>query len=647
MSLSFTPPSGTKPSIRLAGSWRFFLAAAACAGVWARLSGFGERQLTVDETFSLRAAQAILEHGLPRLLDGGLYVQGLIPHYLAASSIAVFGSNDWAFRLPALLAGLALPALAYRYARQHGSAAFAACLAAAMLLSSWQIELSRFGRMYALFGCATLLFLSKLDRLDTDGGWRALYGPLGWAWATVLCHLEGALLAPLLLTPLLERSRFSNSSQRLQYGLVTGANVAAIAAFALFDFRRWGVPTPFPMGYAPPETNTLRMPESVLWGPGLDAPSGFVLTACGLGLALLWATARVKRGCLDEQGAIAVVGFAGALMHQLALAGVFAATLFARSRTGRARQRLAARLGWITAAAAVWPMAAVLAGLVPEGALGLGAWRRLLFAWPDFYASSIRPWAASYPMLGAAIVVAVAYLWVRNGKVGWRAMLAGPGGVAAYGIVCLGAVRYFYESIRYHYFLYPVLVTALGVALIQALGARRGPVAFIAVFLLSGDFDYRHIACTASPAVEFRLGPYERRADAWYARSDYLGAADALEKLGRATGSRVVIGTAEAVSHHFAGEHVRYLDRAEYPFWEQSRQRGTVEMWTGRRLLSSAEEVRRWSQGRTEVLLVRRRPGDLQELDPRTIWAERLVATHEEFLSLDGGVDIVRVELRP
>ena len=68
-------------------------------------------------------------------------------------------------------------------------------------------------------------------------------------------------------------------------------------------------------------------------------------------------------------------------------------------------------------------------------------------------------------------------------------------------------------------------------------------------------------------------------------------------------------------------------------------------MWTGRPLLSTAEELRGLSEGKREILLARRVPGDVSELDPHSIWRDRLLAAKEEFRSVDGGVDIVRVTL--
>lgn len=629
MSSSFTR-SGTREPRRLPAGWTLALAAAAAAGLWARVAGFGERGFAVDEYFFFLSAGSILEYGLPRLLDGGFYIQGLLPQYLVAASIAVFGKSEAAVRVPALLGGLALPVLTYRYVRSHGSREIAVAVAVAVLLSSWQIELSRFGRMYTLFACATLLLLTSLDgSLRRDGPRR--YTPHFWAVVAVLCHREGALLAPLLFAPWLHAGREPGKDRR--WLLVTLAVAAGIVAFAGFDFRRWGVLHPYPAGYERPTTGVLRLPEAPLWGA--DPMTALIVVAVCLALVLAWS----RRWNWRQQQTLAALACVAAALHQLALAGLFGLALAARSA---ADASLARRLGWVSLCAAGWPIFAA----ATDRLTGLGGFRRMFFGWPQFYDSIWRPWSADLPWVGAAILAAAAAsLWQAGDR--WREALTAPAGVAAYAILCFGLLRYFYESTRYHYFLYPVLLATVAFALAKPLGRRGGAVAFLAFFVISGDFDPRHVALAGTDEAALRMGRFEGRANLWYPRSDYRAIGSELTALvQRAPAAKVVIGTAEPVGGYFDGDYVRYLDRAEYPFWEQSRRAGTVELWSGRPLLSTAEQLRAWSAPHRDLLLVRRVPGDLDELDPRRIWGERLVSAKRAAVSRDGGADIVRVRLR-
>src|SRR5688572_9474033 len=224
-------------------------------GIYGRLAGFGERQLAVDEYYFAEAADKIRMQGVPRFDGGGYYVQGLLPLYLTAASFELFGETNTALRLPALLFGLLVPILAYRYARVHLPAPFPLVLSAVLLASSWEIEFSRFGRMYTALQCATLAFVYRFDLSIIGPDWKHRYRAHAWLMMATLCHLEGAILAPLLFWPFLyldNRERFPDRRSIIQYSLVTAAVVALAGLMAAFDFRRWGTVDPFPIGYTPP-----------------------------------------------------------------------------------------------------------------------------------------------------------------------------------------------------------------------------------------------------------------------------------------------------------------------------------------------------------------------------------------------------------
>jgi 4-amino-4-deoxy-L-arabinose transferase-like glycosyltransferase len=80
--------------------------AALVGGIYGRLAGFGDRQLAEDEYYFAEAVDSIRKQGVPRFEGGGYYVQGLLPQYLTAASVAIFGETNTALRLPALLFGL-------------------------------------------------------------------------------------------------------------------------------------------------------------------------------------------------------------------------------------------------------------------------------------------------------------------------------------------------------------------------------------------------------------------------------------------------------------------------------------------------------------------------------------------------------------
>src|SRR5919106_2373256 len=114
------------------------LLAAGALGLYARLDGFGARQLGIDEYYTARSVQFILESGLPAYKGEGYYLRGPIVQYLMAASAWLFGATEFAYRLPALIFNLLSIPLAYIYVRRHAGVAVAAAVALALLACSWR-----------------------------------------------------------------------------------------------------------------------------------------------------------------------------------------------------------------------------------------------------------------------------------------------------------------------------------------------------------------------------------------------------------------------------------------------------------------------------------------------------------------------------
>ena len=103
------------------------------AGAWLRLWGLGQVGLHGDEETMGLAVRHILIDGQPILPSGMFYPRGMTQLYLMAASVSLFGESEWALRLPSVLCGVALIALAYfagrRFLRSEWSLAFAAGIA--------------------------------------------------------------------------------------------------------------------------------------------------------------------------------------------------------------------------------------------------------------------------------------------------------------------------------------------------------------------------------------------------------------------------------------------------------------------------------------------------------------------------------------
>jgi hypothetical protein len=632
------------------------LVAALVGGIYGRLAGFGDRQLAEDEYYFAEAVDSIRKQGVPRFEGGGYYVQGLLPQYLTAASVAIFGETNTALRLPALLFGLLVPVLAYRYTRSHLPAPVPVLLSAALLVSSWEIEFSRFARMYTALQCATLAFLYRFDQSILGPDWKRRYHTHGWVVIATLCHFEGAILAPLLFWPCVDsdsRERFPDRRSVIRYSVVTAVITALVGLFATFDFRRWGAVEPFPIGYVLPNVDSFRAPEFVFWGTGSPLLNSVAILGV-LVMTLVIGNVLTLRGVMTGPQVGLALLVVSALLHQGLIAALIGTALVLRYGIRRAlwgspsqKLMLAASGGLFLS----WAWLGVSAGKrwieISGSASWMGAIRRTFFSFPSWTEALVQPWSADLPVLGVIALLSAAALLISRSRCSWVEIFRGPAGILVYGILVFGLVRYTRDSARYHFLFYPV-VLATAAAALQLAGLGRGLLMFAAAFMLSGDFNPSHIAAADKPSVAFRIGPFAQKARLWYPRPDYESTANYLREIVKESPDDLfVVRACPPVAREFhPRRYATYLPRSGLGFYEWSRERGTRDVWERRLLLSTLEELREASQSDQTVWLIRPLRWAAQ-LQPEVIWGDRLERVTQEFSSRDGAIQVLRVSLKP
>jgi len=632
------------------------LVVALAGGIYGRLAGLGERQLAEDEYYFAEAVEKIGKEGVPRFEGGGYYLQGLLPQYLTAVSVAIFGETNTALRLPALLFGLLVPVLAHRYLQPHLPAPLPVLLSAALLVSSWEIEFSRFARMYTALQCTTLAFLYRFDRSIIGPEWKRRYCAHGWVVIATLCHFEGAILAPLLFWPCLDlnnRERFPDRGSVIRYSIVTAAISALVGLFATFDFRRWGAVDPFPIGYVLPKVGFLRAPEFVFWGAG-NHPSIPVAILGVLVLTLVIGNILTLRGVMTGSQVGLALLVVSALLHQGLIAALIGTTLVLRYGIRRALWASAGQKLMVAASGGLflfWACLGASAGkrwIESSGAVSwMGAIRRTFFSWPSWTEALVQPWSANLPVLGVMTFISIAAVLMSRLRCSWIELFRGPVGILVYGILVFGLVRYTHESARYHFLFYPVVLATLAVAALQLAGLGRGFLVFAAAFMLSGDFSPSHIAAAGQPSVAFRTGPFAQKMQLWYPRADYEGAADYLRNVvNESPNDLFVVRACPPMARHFQPRrYASYHPRSSLRFYELSRERGTRDLWERRLLLSNFEELREASRSDQTVWLIQPL-WRANQFQPEVIWGGRLERVTQEFLSRDGGIQVLRVSLK-
>ena len=186
-------------------------------GFWLRVRHLGDLGLIVDEGIQAIAVQGILEHGVPKVDSGLMYLRAVPFLYAQAASALLFGLNEFSLRLPAVLFGVSAIFAAYILGKTVFNRSIGVLSAAILTFSVWEIELSRYARFYTAFQCMYLVSLLSFYRGFMIG--ERLYRFMFIVAALITCSLHqlGLLLFTCFLIPL-PLSSFSRR-EKLSFGI--------------------------------------------------------------------------------------------------------------------------------------------------------------------------------------------------------------------------------------------------------------------------------------------------------------------------------------------------------------------------------------------------------------------------------------------
>jgi 4-amino-4-deoxy-L-arabinose transferase-like glycosyltransferase len=159
-----------------------------------RFPGLGELSFYGDEEYSALAVQGILADGYPHMPSGMAYWRGAPYSFLAAGAALLFGLSEFSVRLPSVVFGVLTVPIFYALAKRHMAAVPAGIASWLLVFSAWHIDMSREGRMYAMFLAWFLLCLVCFERGFLAGQRRFRFLTVLCGCVTVMLHEIGALL---------------------------------------------------------------------------------------------------------------------------------------------------------------------------------------------------------------------------------------------------------------------------------------------------------------------------------------------------------------------------------------------------------------------------------------------------------------------
>jgi hypothetical protein len=659
------------------------LTVAVVVGTFARMHALGLPPLSVDEYYFLVSVEAIIATGVPEPPGGGYYVRGLPVQYLTAASVALFGGPELGLRVPMILLGLGSALIAFLFGRCIHSRELGLALAVVLLVSSWSIEFSRFGRMYAGFQFLTLLFLLSLCRVMA-GKARGLgrFLPHLWVALAVPTHLLGMMLAPLLALPVVVAGAVKRLGGRrgvLSYIGVTGVLAAALFAYYRVPFRTMGVVDRYPPGSRSGVDlaewpGFLMLPAFPFWAVSDSDLMNFLAALAAMGLAAgALQLGRLRSRAPSLALTLATMAAVAAALHQLLLVAALGVVLLARyriHREPRAFRRAIAALGLAIVISVGWMAHATWltygAGS-REWLAGAGATvfrygiSRTFFGWPRFYEPVILPWYREMPVLAGFLLFGLLYQVVTRLSRPLAVLARSPALILFYILVLFGTLDSLYHRTRYTYFVYPLALAVLFITvydLLRRLGNRTpaswlrkhlgacAVVVFLAIFAVTEDFNPRHVVRGDSPEVIFRTGRFEPREATWYSRTDYRAAGRFASAAAPVDAPIIAINVPPA-SYYIDRSHAVYLHRGGDRFRNVARRQGTLDYWSGQRLMSTPDELAEHTGDASEVWLIRRVGEDHPVNDLADVFAARGHVVSRMYLSIDERMEVLRVGPAP
>jgi hypothetical protein len=583
--------------------------AAVVVGVVVRFTGLGYAPFAVDEYYLSRSVDSVLRGGLPAFDCGGYYTRGLILQYLIAGLRSLGMSAELAPRaLSAVFSLAALPA-AYLLGRRAHGRVVGVLVVLLLAVSTWEVEMARFGRMYAPFQAVFLWYLVFFLRYTVDREVKALWAMLALSIAGPFVWEGGVFLLLLnLLPPFLAGEPGRIDVRRWPYLLATGALLLIGVWFVSFGFRGdrvTSLPGNFDASAGAPldPLSTLRIPLTQLSHHPAWLIAALIVLIPAL-LALRWIWSLRARPLLA--GAL-LVALIAAMAHQFLLgAALLVLLMLTRYATPDDFRRPAARAFWIAIAACLVFWVAYGLGTLDWSNPSAGSHARALamlgyqlLAFPDVIGVIARPWAWAVPHLGALLLLLYVPAFLRALREpeplsASRVLLI----VFTVMILAASASHPPRQETRYVFDLYPLaIIIALGVLARFVARVADSPRAVAAGttalalggFMLSEDFQPRHLRHVDSPAETFRVGMSEAMQSHLVVRHDFRALAGWLQTNVPASG--IVINSVHGLDKYYGHFRYFYAETGNRSFADWSCRHGTVDRWSNDPLLYGAESL--------------------------------------------------------
>lgn len=574
-----------------------------------RARGLSEWPLATDEYYILKSVENILEKGLPAFETGGYYVRGILYQYLVSIPILMGFDHVWALRAVSLLFNLlAIPAV-YLLAKAAIGRIGGLTSILIFSISIWEIEFSRFGRMYAPFQSVFLWYLFFLYRACIS------YDTVSYRIACFLSGIglllwEGGLLLFVInFLPLVYQKDYDRKIWSL----------ALISYFFIAYIY-------FSNSFSPPDSANLprevignRAVSSKYYQPVILAfflweSATWIVILSILLLSGSYTLFKFMKWIYDQNNdvfplAISLVAFLSAVVNQFLITISLLFSLFSigfiKVRDIHNKQvypfifSLAAFLVlWVlyTTSTDAWLSAFSSSSEINKTQKILVA----LFKYPNIFDTFIFPWFYAMPVYTMVTFSVIAFgamitlVKDRTCQINYFMMILLTIMILS---LLIGIRKTTYVETRYTFFLFPLMIILLisSIYVIYELLFKKKLYLFmpavlsIIVYVSMDDFSLRHILSVDERDINYRINYDDKRAAHYYPRYDYRTPAEYINS-NRSDGDIVIILDSPFEYYLDHLDYV-YVDSEHTEFRARSRASGTIEKWTNANLLYKGSDV--------------------------------------------------------
>jgi hypothetical protein len=271
-----------------------------------------------------------------------------------------------------------------------------------------------------------------------------------------------------------------------------------------------------------------------------------------------------------------------------------------------------------------------------------------------------RVWAQTIPLLGVFIGIAVLHQIFCIRTLPFKEIIENPVVAILIIVIVMGVRPSLYNETRYSYFIFPLLlcIAIMSVSRIVEAVKRFGPrrklpyeglaiATCISLFAMSEDFHAFHICNIHSDVISFRIDKYDKFSNHWYPRWDFKSVANLLNDQVSRKSVIILSRDVDTLGFYLEKNYVLYWPRDSADFAGVSRDAGTRELWSGKKMISTNSEIIEIAEAAQEVWLVFYPMWRNWDLDPESVWPGRVQNVVVSTPGLDKRIEVLKIEIKP